>query len=68
MLNTLLRYRGGIGQVLAVSVCTATVIYFQYFFEWTWYVSIPVGVLAFIATLISWVRFIDYLEKSQLRS
>jgi hypothetical protein len=68
MLNKLLRYHGGIGQVLALSVCTATVIYFQFFFEWTWYLSIPVGVLAFIATLVSWVRFIDYLEKSKLRS
>jgi Kef-type K+ transport system membrane component KefB len=68
MLNKLLRHSGGIGQVLALVACTATVIYFQYFFEWTWYVSIPVGVLAFISTLVLWVRFIDYLEKSQLRS
>ena len=68
MLNALLRYRGGIGQVLALIVCTATVIYLQYFFEWTWYVSILVGVLAFISTLILWIRFIYYLEKNQLRS
>jgi hypothetical protein len=67
MLNKLLHYRGAIGQALALSACTATVVYFQYFFEWTWYISIPVGVLAFISTLILWVRFIGYLKKSQLR-
>jgi hypothetical protein len=68
LLNTLLRYRGGIGQVLGLIICTATVIYLQYFLEWTWYISILVGVLAFISTLILWTRFIYYLEKSQPRS
>jgi hypothetical protein len=62
MLNTLLRFRSEIGQVLALIACTITVIYFEYVFEWRWYASIPTGVLAFVSMLIVWWRFIAYLE------
>jgi hypothetical protein len=62
MLNTLLRYRHQIGQVLAILACTITMIYFQYVFGWTWYASIPVGVLAFVSMLTVWWRCLAYLE------
>jgi hypothetical protein len=68
MMNTLLRFRTEIGQVLALFGCTITVIYFQYVFEWSWYTSIPVGVLAFISILTVWWRFIAYIGGQQSRS
>ena len=68
MLNTLLRFRSEIGQVLALIACTITVIYFEYVFEWSWYASIPTGVLAFISMLTVWWRFIAYLESQRPRS
>ena len=68
MLHTLLRYRSEIGQVLALIACTITVIYFEYVFGWSWYASIPVGVLAFVTMLNLWGRYIAYLESRQPRS
>ena len=68
MLHTLLRFRTEIGQVLALIACTITVIYFEYVFEWIWYASIPVGVLAFATTLNLWGRCIAYLEGQHSRS
>ena len=62
MLHTLLRFRSEIGQVLALIACTMTVAYFEYVFGWSWYASIPVGVLAFVSMLTVWWRFIAYLE------
>jgi len=35
MLDTLLRFRGEIGQVLALIACTIAVIYFEYVFDWS---------------------------------
>jgi hypothetical protein len=67
MLNTILRYRSAIGQVLALISCTATVICFEYFFGWSWYASIPVGVLAFVTMPTLWDMFIGYLENHQPR-
>jgi hypothetical protein len=67
MLNTLLRFRSEIGQVLALIACTITVIYFEYVFGWSWY-AIPVGVLAFVSMLTIWWRFIGYLESQRPRS
>ena len=64
MRSTLLRFRGGIGQMLGLIACTATIVYLQYLFEWTWYISIPIGVLAFVSTLVLWSRFTKYLEES----
>jgi hypothetical protein len=54
MLKTLVVYRTRIGQVLGIMACTATVICFEYFFEWTWFAAIPVGVLAYITMPILW--------------
>jgi hypothetical protein len=68
MLNTLIRYRNEIGQVLGLIACSLTVIYFEYVFGWSWYASIPVGVLAFVAMLTSWGRWIAYLESRRPRS
>jgi hypothetical protein len=65
MLNTLIRYRLESGQVLALIACTITVIYFEYVFDWSWYASIPVGVLAFVSTLTVWLKFIGYLESQR---
>jgi hypothetical protein len=67
MLNTLLRFRSEIGQVLALIACTITVMYFEYVFEWSWYASIPVGVLAFVSMLTLWRRCIAYLDGQQSR-
>jgi hypothetical protein len=68
MLNTLLRFRKEIGQVLALIACTATVICFEYVFGWSWYASVPVGVLAFVSMLTLWVRWMAYLGNQQPRS
>ena len=65
MLNTLLRYRVEIGQALALIACTITVIYFEYVFGWSWYASIPVGVLAFVSTLTIWWSFMHFLERQR---
>jgi hypothetical protein len=62
---TLLRFRGEIGQVLALIACTITVTYFEYVFGWGWYASIPVGVLAFISMLTVWWKFIGDLESQR---
>jgi hypothetical protein len=62
MLNTLLRFRTEIGQVLAILACTLTMIYFQYVFDWSWYASVPVGVLAFASMLTVWWWCAAYLE------
>ena len=68
MLNTLLRFRTEIGQLLGLIACTIAVIYFEYVFGWSWYASIPVGVLAFISALTLWWWFVAYLERKQSRS
>jgi len=68
MLQTLVRLRSEIGQVLGLIACTITVIYFEYVFGWSWYASIPVGVLAFVSMLTLWGRFIAYLVIRQRRS
>jgi hypothetical protein len=53
MLKMLLAHRTGIGQVLGIVACTATAICFEYFFEWTWFAAIPVGVLHyFVSSLL----------------
>jgi hypothetical protein len=68
VLDTVLRFRTEIGQVLALIACTVTVIYFQFVFEWSWYAAIPVGVLAFVSMLTVWWRFTGYLESQRPRS
>jgi hypothetical protein len=68
MLHMLLRYRSEIGQALGLVACTITVIYFEYVFGWTWYASIPVGVLAFVSMLSVWGRFMAWLDGQQPRS
>jgi hypothetical protein len=68
MLHTLIRLRSEIGQVLGLIACTITVIYFEYVFGWSWYASIPVGVLAFVSMLTLWGKFVAYLVIRQRRS
>jgi hypothetical protein len=67
MLKMLLVYRTGIGQVLGIMACTATVICFEYFFLWTWLAAIPVGVLAYITMPILWANCIVFLDRRQPR-
>jgi hypothetical protein len=43
------------------------VIYFEYVFGWSWYASIPVGVLAFVSALNLWGRLVAYLHGQQSR-
>jgi hypothetical protein len=68
MLKTLVVYRTRIGQVLGIMAFTATVICFEYFFEWTWFAAIPVGVLAYITMPILWATFIVLLDRREPRS
>jgi uncharacterized membrane protein len=68
MLKMLVAHRTGIGQVLGIVACTATVICFEQFFEWTWFAAIPVGVLAYITMPILWAAFIVSLDRRQPRS
>jgi hypothetical protein len=68
MLQTLIRFRSEIGQVLGLIACSITVIYFEYVFGWSWYIATPVGVLAFVSMLTLWGRLIAYLAGQQSRS
>jgi hypothetical protein len=62
MLKLLLVYRTGIGQVLGIMACTATIICFEHFFEWRWFAAVPVGALAYITMPILLANFIEFLE------
>jgi Kef-type K+ transport system membrane component KefB len=63
--------RTGIGQVLGIVACTATAICFEYFFEWTWFAAIPVGVLHyFVSSLLARImhdarRFCTTVEQAR---
>jgi hypothetical protein len=59
MLNFLLAHRIAIGRILSVVGATATVVIFEYFFELTVYISVPVAVLAYVTMPMLWVELVD---------
>jgi hypothetical protein len=59
MLNFLLAHKIAIGRILSVIGATATVVIFEYFFELAWYVSIPVGALAYVTMPMLWTGVLD---------
>jgi hypothetical protein len=59
MLNFLLAHKVAIGRILSVVGATATVVIFEYFFELAWYVSIPVGALAYVTMPMLWIGILD---------
>ena len=65
MLNSLLAHKIAIGRIISVVSATATVVIFEYFFELTVYISVPVAVLAYVTMPMLWAELIDSV---QLRS
>ena len=59
MLNFLLAHKIAIGRILSVVGATATVVIFEYFFELSVYVSVPVAVLAYVTMPIMWTALLD---------
>jgi hypothetical protein len=67
MLNLLLAHKTAIGQILSVVGATATVVIFEYSFGLAWYISIPVGVLAFVTMPMLWAELLDSLVRRSQR-
>jgi hypothetical protein len=67
MLNLLLAHKAAIGQILGVVGATATVVIFEYSFGLAWYISIPVGVLAFVTMPTLWAELLDSLVRRSQR-
>ncbi len=61
MLNFLLAHKTVIGRILSVIGATATVVIFEYFFELSVYIAVPVAVLAYVTMPIVWSELIDSL-------
>jgi hypothetical protein len=61
MLNSLLAHKIAIGRMLSVVGATATVVIFEYLFELAWYISVPVGALAYVTMPILWTGLLDSL-------
>ena len=61
MLNSLLAHKIAIGRILSVVGATATVVIFEYFFELAWYISVPVGALAYVTMPMLWTELLDAL-------
>ena len=59
MLNSLLAHKIAIGWIFSVVGATATVVIFEYFFELAWYISVPVGALAYVTMPIMWTALLD---------
>jgi hypothetical protein len=59
MLNFLLAHKIAIGRILSVVGATATVVIFEYFFELTVYISVPVAVLAYVTMPMLWAELVD---------
>jgi len=59
MLNFLLAHKIAIGRIISVVSATATVVIFEYFFELTVYISVPVAVLAYVTMPMLWTELID---------
>jgi len=61
MLDTIVAHRVGIGQALGVIAATATVVIFEQYLGFGWYISVPVAVLAYLSMPILLARFLDAL-------
>jgi hypothetical protein len=61
MLEFLLAHKTAIGRMLSVVGATATVVIFEYFFERSVYIAVPVAVLAYVTMPILWTELIDSL-------
>jgi hypothetical protein len=59
VLNFLLAHKIAIGRMLSVVGATATVVIFEYFFQMAWYISVPVGALAYITMPLLWIGILD---------
>ena len=59
VLNFLLAHKIAIGRMLSMLGATATVVIFEYFFELAWYISVPVGVLAYMTMPMLWIGVLD---------
>jgi hypothetical protein len=59
MLDFLLAHKIAIGRMLSVVGATATVVIFEYFFELTVYISVPVAVLAYVTMPMLWAELVD---------
>jgi hypothetical protein len=59
VLNFLLAHKAAIGRMLSVLGATATVVIFEYSFELAWYISVPVGALAYITMPLLWNGILD---------
>jgi hypothetical protein len=59
MLNSLLAHKVAVGRILSVIGATATVVIFEYFFELAWYISVPVGALAYVTMPMLWTELLD---------
>ena len=59
MLNLLLADKAAVGRILSVIGATATVVIFEYFFELAWYISVPVGALAYVTMPMVWTELLD---------
>ena len=61
MLNFLLAHNIAVGRILSVVGATATVVIFEYSFGLAWYISVPVGALAYVTMPILWTGLLDSL-------
>ena len=59
MLSSLLAHRIAVGRLLSVIGATATVVIFEYFFELAWYISVPVGAVAYVTMPMLWTELLD---------
>jgi hypothetical protein len=58
MLNSLLAHKVAVGRILSVIGATATVVIFEYAFELAWYISVPVGALAYVTMPTLWAELV----------
>jgi hypothetical protein len=63
MLDLLLVHQIAIGRILSVVGATATVVLFEYAFELAWYISVPVGVLAYVTMPMLWAELLRSLVR-----
>lgn len=67
MLNFLLANKLAIGQALGLIAATATVIIFENVLGWSWYLAIPVAVLAFVSMPVLLIAVLDSLTRKGRR-
>jgi hypothetical protein len=61
MLDLLLAHKIAIGRILSVVGATATVVLFEYVFDLAWYISVPVGALAYVTMPMLWAELLRSL-------